>query len=143
MLEHFGGIFLEGTVAPGVNLLRKRFTTAVVDMRSNPHVLAMLKVVDKHSAQVTLSHYLRLTFEQQADQARLIYFAAMGEPPAWPSEEELLDEAQPQPQAEEDEEAEAAEDKNHWAYEDIHEHLRRHRSITDAIYEGDCFRSLD
>ena len=75
-------------------------------MRNSPHVLEMLHVVDKHSVKVALSHYAALAFEQQADKAKVIYYAAMGEAPAWPSEEELQNEgAQPQPQAEADEEA--------------------------------------
>ena len=49
MLDHFGGIYLEGTVAPGVNLLRERFTTAVLDTRNNPRALEMLRVVEGSS----------------------------------------------------------------------------------------------
>ena len=91
MLRCFGLRYLPQTQPPGVNLLRKRFTMAVLNLFKNSKVLSALEEVDKHSAETALRNYAAMTFEQQADAARAMYLGAMGEPPSWPDEPTILD----------------------------------------------------
>jgi hypothetical protein len=91
LLRAFGAKYLPGTQAPGVNLLRKCFTKSVITVFANADALAAVEEVDKHSAKTALQSYAALTFQEQADGGRKTYVHAMGEPPAWPTEEPLGD----------------------------------------------------
>jgi len=115
LLRTYGKRFLRGTQPPGVNLVRKSFTKAVLQLCSGHPALSALGTVDKHSPAVILQHYLALTFQEQAALGEAVYKAAMGEPPAWPTDEEVEDgpaAGQPKDNNENDEEDEEGEVDN-------------------------------
>jgi len=46
---------------------------------------------NKHSARCAIGDYFALTFQEEADICKRAYIDTMGEPPAWPTEEHIVD----------------------------------------------------
>ena len=85
-LGRFGKLYSLGVQQPTVNLMRKRFTTAVFDVYHRPDIHHALEVASKHSGKTAVSVYCAMSWDQQAITGQAIYKAVMGEPPEWPLE---------------------------------------------------------
>ena len=88
LLKKGAALHLPGTQPPQVNLMRKRFTKAVLSVFKRQEVLDALETADKHRGSTALKHYCAMTFQEEADQCAAVYKAAMGDPPEWPSVDE-------------------------------------------------------
>ena len=88
-LRTFGAEYLPGTQPPGVNLMRKRFTTDALEVYQNAKVLSDLKDVDKHGEKTAAKSYAAYTWQRNCEKAKQVYQRVMGEVPSWPTDEVL------------------------------------------------------
>lgn len=81
-----------GFTRPTVNLLRKYFHTALINMTStHDALLNVMRKIDAHSTSVALNHYVLRDPEADAKLARVLVSAVLGETVPWPGQDTLGD----------------------------------------------------
>ena len=88
-LPTFGHRYLHGSATPKCNIIRKLFHVKLDDMHRQGQHLDILSKVDAHSVKVIKDVYIVRTFEDDAKLGMLLYKQVMGDPVAWPADEEI------------------------------------------------------
>ena len=94
-LRRFAELFIHRKYTfPTVNLLRKWYHSVLVRLaRTEGGLLEVMEKLDGHSVGVAVNHYVLMTPADDANLAKAIVTALLGEPVEWPETRELKDNA--------------------------------------------------